>query len=298
MKVLVVYGGKGLSKEADISLMSGAAVLAAAKEAGFEAEGFELTADNIDDLKNKLGDRDVVFPALHGAFGEDGQIQQIFEQANIKYVGCGVEASRICFDKNIYKQKLVTAGILTPKWQIIKTPDEIEALKAPIVIKPVSGGASIDMIVASAPEPPDLVMVNELLDAYNELMAEEYIEGQELAVGILGEVTLPIVEIIPPAGRWFDLASKYDSSTQENIPPQHISEELQERAQALALQIHQLMGCRHLSRTDMIIKGDDIYVLETNTLPGMTPMSLYPKEAKAAGYDMPALVKKLLELAS
>jgi D-alanine-D-alanine ligase len=166
-----------------------------------------------------------------------------------------------------------------------------------LVIKPINGGASIDMIVARADGELDFDLSDELLNKYGELMAEEYIEGQELAVGILGEVVLPIVEIIPPNGKWFDLDSKYDLATQENIPPQHISEELQKRARALALQIHHLMGCKDLSRTDMIIKGDDIYVLETNTMPGMTPMSLYPKEAKAAGYDMPALVKKLVELA-
>lgn len=293
MKMLVVYGGEGLSKEAEISQRSGRAVMEAAREAGFEVRGFELTKDNIEKLKSKLADFDIVFPALHGEFGEDGRLQEILDEAGVRYVGCGADASRRCYDKASYKMELEAQGILTPEWRIIQSADELDALEVPVVLKPICGGASIDMIVARVPEEFDKNKAKRLLAKYKKLLAEEYISGQEIAVGVLGEEALPVVEIIPPEGKWFDLESKYSDKTQENIPPQNVSKEIQKRAQELAVRIHKLMGCKDLSRTDMLIRDGQIYVLETNTMPGLTGESLYPKEARAAGYEMPELVEEL-----
>ena len=115
-------------------------------------------------------------------------------------------------------------------------------------------------------------------------------------MGILGDVALPVAEIIPPENRWFDYEVKYNNTTQENIPPKYISEGIQKQAQELALKVHNLCGCRHLSRVDMILKDNQFFVLEINTLPGMTPESIYPKSAKAIGLEMPGLVKQLIEL--
>lgn len=294
MNILVVYGGKGLSKEADISQKSGKEIIDALKEAGFEISSFELTKDNVSKLKSILKDFDVIFPVLHGTFGEDGQIQKILEETGVKYVGCDSVSSKLCFDKNLYKTKLRETGILTPDWWILNKVEDIHRVNAPVVIKPISGGASIDMIVSLREDELDLEEIKKLLIEYGELMVEKHILGQEVAVGVLSDEALPVVEIIPK-GEWFDLESKYSHESEKNIPPKHVDSDMQKKLQDLALQIHRLMGCRHLSRTDMIIKDDLIYVLETNTMPGMTSRSLYPMEAKAAGYEISDLVSRLVK---
>ena len=290
----MVYGGVGLSEEAEISQRSGKAVMEAARAAGFGVAGFELARDNIDAMKRQASGVDVVFPALHGVFGEDGQIQQILDDAGVKYVGCDVMASQVCFDKNVHKTRLSEAKILTPSWWILDKTNPPQAFDFPVVIKPVTGGSSVDTLVVKTANELDKNEISRLLDKYGKLMVEEYIQGQEIAVGVLGGRALPVVEIIPK-GEWFDLEAKYSDETEENIPPKYIDETIQKDAQELALRIHRLTGCKDISRTDMIIRDGKIYVLETNTMPGMTPQSLYPKEAQAAGYDMSALVRELIE---
>lgn len=297
MKMLVAYGGWGLTGEAEVSVDSGKAVAAAAQQAGFEVSTFELTKDNIGELAARAKAADVVFPALHGHFGEDGQIQQLLDSAGVKYVGSGVAASQLCWDKLLYKEKLRAAGILTPDWWVLQQSNEIERVTPPCVIKPINEGSSLDMIVARNSAELDLKTVEQILRQRQRLIVEDYIDGVEVSVGVLGDTSLPIVEIIPPAGRWFDYQAKYSGESQELAPAPSVPDDLQQQSRDLALRIHQLTGCRHLSRTDMIIADSKLYVLETNTMPGLTGESLYPKAAKAAGYDMPTLVKRLIELA-
>ncbi|MBN2585071.1 D-alanine--D-alanine ligase [Patescibacteria group bacterium] len=297
MRILVVYGGGGLTGEAEVSVASGTAVAEAARANSFTVSTFELSGDNVDELSAKAKEVDVVFSALHGHFGEDGQIQKLLDEAGVKYVGSGVDASRLCWDKLVYKQKLHKAGILTPNWWVLERSEDLNKLTPPCVIKPIDEGSSLDMLIARSNSDLDLKSIEQLLQKHQRLLVEDYIDGIEISAGVLGDKALPVIEIIPPTGRWFDYQAKYSGESREVVPPENASEELQQKAQTLALQIHQLMGCRHLSRTDMIIANGDIYVLETNTLPGMTPQSLYPKEAKAAGLDMSELVKQLIELA-
>lgn len=296
MKVLVIYGGGGISTESEISKLSGSAVAMACVDTGFHVTEFEINKNNIDELKNQLVDFDVVFPMVHGTFGEDGQLQKIIDDAEIPYVGSGVLASQICWDKAIYKHKLDEAKILAPKWRIIKSVNEMTDTDIPCVIKPVSDGSSIGVELVTDRSPTTLRAISRLFEIYSQLMLEEYIKGPEITVGAIGGKALPVVEIIPPENGMFDYNNKYSGKTQELIPPQNVPIGLQERAQNLALKIHQLMGCQHYSRTDMIVCGDRVYVLETNTVPGMTVESLYPKAAQAIGLDMPALCKKLVRL--
>lgn len=291
MKILVIYGGFGLSDEAEISKNSGLAVLTACEQAGYQAEGFELNQNNINSITNKISGVDLVVPMLHGQFGEDGHIQKILEDARIPFVGSGPMSSRVCFSKALTKQILGDNGIPTPNWKIIREIDDLKGWDYPLVIKPIAGGSSIGVIIAKSLD--DLKGV----DLAVPTLAEEYIEGQELTVGVLGNMALPVTEIIPPENKWFDYETKYNNTTQENIPPKHISEKIQQQAQAVALRVHQLCGCRHLSRVDMILRNSKLFVLEINTLPGMTLESIYPKMARATGLEMSELIERLVKLA-
>ncbi len=288
MNILVIYGGYGLSREAEVSERSGLQVLQVCKKAGLDALGFKLTKDNLNKLQSQIGKYDAVFPVLHGEFGEDGQIQKRLDELKVAYVGSGAKSSELCFDKVATKEVLKTNSINTPQWVLIKSKEDISKIKYPVVLKPIRGGSSIGIVVAKSID--DLSK----LDITEKLLAEEYIDGQELTVGILDNQALPVVEIIPSKGEWFDYENKYNESTQENVPPKYISLDIQQQARQLALRVHKLCGCRHLSRVDMILKNNQLYVLEINTMPGMTEESLYPKSAKAAGYPMSELVTELI----
>lgn len=292
MKILIIYGGVGLSSEAEVSKESGLAVIKAAQQAGLTVEGFCLSKNNIVSLKTKLKDFDIIFPVLHGGFGEDGQIQKILEDLDILFIGSGSLSSRLCFNKVLFKELLINNNILTPDWHIIHNEKDLMDLKFPIVVKPIKGGSSLGVKIIRSPEN----MKN--IDFKQKLMIEEYIDGQEFTVGILGNKALPIVEIIPPQGEWFDYKNKYSGKTLENVPPKHIDQAMQEQIQKLSLDVHRLCGCKHLSRVDIIVKDSKAYVLEVNTSPGMTNKSVYPKAAKADGLDLPKLILKLFALVS
>jgi len=292
MKVLVIYGGYGLSEEALVSEKSGERVLKACKEVGIDAVGFKLTSENVYELKSEVVGYDVVLPILHGSFGEDGQIQKILDDLGIKYLGSGEKSSKICFDKIVTKEILKNNNILTPEWGRVTTEKDLDNIVFPAVVKPNRGGSSIGVVIAKNRD--DL----KNLDLSEPLMTEEYIEGQELTVGILGNQALSVVEIIPNQGEWFDFKNKYNNLTQENVPPKHLSQDIQKQAQELALKVHQVCGCRHLSRVDMILKDNQLYVLEINTMPGLTEESLYPKSAKAMGLSMPKLIEQLANSAN
>jgi D-alanine-D-alanine ligase len=293
MKILVLYGGDGFSLEAEISKLSGRQVTEAAKTAGFDVTEFVLTKDNLNELKSQLKNFDVVFPVLHGKFGEDGGIQTLLESANVKYVGSDATASQLCFDKPSTQAKLKSAGVLIPEFHIVTAPDQFDDNWLPCVIKPPQGGSSVDTFVWKT---ADLNQLSELLARYGSLMAEQYIQGRELTVGILDNAALPAIEIIPPEGQWFDYKNKYTGKSQEIVNPQ-LSPEIIQAAQVAAVKAHQACGCRHLSRVDFILQDNQLFCLEINTMPGFTTESLYPKAAKAAGYNLPDLVKRLIELA-
>lgn len=293
MKLLVIYGGTGLSREAAVSELSGRQVIEAAKVAGLDVAEFLLTKDNLEELQSQLKNYDVIFPVLHGQFGEDGGIQTMLEKSGVQYIGSAAAASQLCFDKPSTQIRLKEAGIVIPDFHLISSVEQFNPDWLPCVIKPPQGGSSVDTFIWKA---VDLDQLAQLLDQYGALMVEQFIQGRELTVGILGNDTLPIVEIIPPDGGWFDYDNKYSGKSQEIVNPP-LSTEISQLVQSIALTAHQTCGCRHLSRVDFILRDNQPYCLEINTLPGFTSESLFPKAAKAAGYDLPALVKKLIELA-
>ncbi len=237
---------------------------------------FNLNIQNQATLTHHLAGYDIVLPLIHGQFGEDGQLQKILEEAEISFIGSNSAASILCFDKATYKAKLLQSGIQVPAGFLISSGKDIAKLKPLTFIKPTQSGSSIRTYKLMDISESSLSHVQALLDDFGPLLAEEFIVGMEITVGIFGNQPLPVIEIIPPEQGGFDYENKYNGNTQELIPPINVSKDLQQRTQELALRVHHLCGCKHVSRTDMLIQNHDILVLETNTMPGMTAESLYP----------------------
>lgn len=296
MKILVLGGGN--SSEREVSLRSSNAVQAALEAIGHEVEFVDPAAgDNA--VREAASRNELVFPILHGTGGEDGTIQRLLDDAGKPYLGSDAAASELCFDKARLKEVLRAQGILTPAGE--KVSEETFAhsplTHRPFVLKPVADGSSVGTLIVPA-LPFDESKADALLKEYGEMLLEEMIVGTEITVPVLGESALPVIEIVPPDGKVFDYENKYNGATSELCPPLHVSAELQAKAQSIAEQVHAASGARHLSRTDMIITPEgQIYVLEINTLPGMTATSLFPKSAAVAGLDWPKLAAKLVELA-
>jgi D-alanine-D-alanine ligase len=296
MKIVVLGGGS--SPERSISLQSSRAVYDALTDLGHETTYLD-PVDGEHEIIEAARKADVVFPILHGAGGEDGEIQAILERAGKPYLGSGVEASQVCFDKVVFKEFLLARGLPTANFAIVsrETFDQSGVSQHPFVLKPILGGSSIDLVIER--EPKGMTKkIEEVFGRHHNLLCEELAEGIEITAPVLGEEALPVIEIVPPAGENFDYENKYNGETAEIVPAKHIDAAKQKEIQKLALQIHHEVGARHLSRTDMIIMKDGrICVLEMNTSPGMTAQSLFPKAAAAGGYSFSKLVAKFVDLA-
>lgn len=295
MKILVLSGG--FSNEREVSLRSGANVEQALEAADHQV----IRADPADPafvLTDLIADVDCVFPILHGAGGEDGKLQAVLEDLKFPYLGATSTSSRLAFNKVQLKRAYNEHGILTPRSQAVNSEEfaSSELAGAPYVLKPIEGGSSIDTFIVHDPS-RQKIDATAAFRRHGHMLLEEMIMGQEITVAVLDETALPIILIIPPAGQEFDYANKYNGKSSEIVNPYSIPVKKAQDAQRLAERIHQLIGLRHMSRTDMIITPDgQIYTLETNTIPGLTDQSLFPKAAAAAGITMPQLVQKLIEL--
>jgi D-alanine-D-alanine ligase len=297
MKILVLGGGD--SSEREVSLRSAAAVRVALVQLGHEVAYLDPKGQ-FEEVARVARQCDVVMPILHGQNGEDGAIQQVLDETGVPYLGSGVAASELCFDKVRLKELMLRRGIATPAWELVTaaTFGASPLVRRPFVLKPRSGGSSVGMMIARR-LPFDKPRAEELLTAHSQMLLEELIEGVEITVPVLGAKALPVIEIVPPEGGEFDYANKYNGATAELCPPRHVARHVQEDVQALAERIHRLAGMRHLSRTDMMVASSgEIYALETNTMPGMTAQSLFPKSAAVAGLDWTQLVERLVMLAA
>lgn len=294
MKILVIGGG--ISAEREVSLRSAQAVLAAAKK-HHQAEFYDWDGSEAWLLRHTV-QFDAVLPILHGEGGEDGVIQTILEKRGGPYLGSTAAASKLCFDKKKTLELLSSHGIAIPQSQLVTLDEYANSplYNQPHVLKPYNNGSSVDTFIYPDPTKKDLAAIKTAFGRHSQLLLEEYVAGIEVTVPVLEGKTLPIIEIIPPKNGVFNFENKYNGRTQELVPPEHISHSLQEKAQALGSQVHKLTGCRHLSRIDMIISKDTPYVLEVNTLPGMTAESLYPKAATAAGMDFLELVDYFINM--
>lgn len=290
-KVVVVCGGQ--SDEREVSLRSGRSVTNALTEAGHDVVMLDTDASDED-----LRSCDVVFPVLHGVGGEDGQFQAGLESLGVPFVGSGSATSRLCMDKTAYRTHMIDAGFCMAHGATLEyeTYTEHDLSEKPHVIKPVNGGSSIDTLIIRDVSNRDENTIRDIFERHGRMIVEELIEGDEITVGWLAGKSLGVIEIIPPASAEFDYENKYNGTTQELIPPKNVSEDTQKRAQELNASICAEVNCRDLARTDFIVsRNGELYLLETNTIPGLTDQSLFPKMAQHAGYDMPALCDHLVQ---
>jgi D-alanine-D-alanine ligase len=303
LTVALLAGGK--SAEREVSLKSGEQVFRALDKERYEI----LRYDPRDDLPRLAQDAeriDVALIILHGRLGEDGTIQGFLDLLNIPYQGSGVLGSALAMNKVLSKQLYVQAGLPTAPFAVmarggVETAGSVlDQLGLPIVVKPEHEGSSIGLsIVRSAQQ-----FSKALEDAWQfdrRCLVEKFVAGVEVTGGVLGNDSLqalPLIEIVPGADHeFFDYSAKYTPGASQEICPARISLELTSKAQDYALRAHQALCCRGYSRTDMIVSGDEVVVLETNTIPGMTQTSLFPQAAAAAGISFPKLLDRLIELA-
>lgn len=287
----------GNSDEREVSLRSGNAVAQALEAAGYDVAVLDPKTASFDEIVQC----DVVFPVLHGTGGEDGSLQAELGKRGVRYVGSDADASHLCFDKWTYRHVVIDAGLPMAEGALVQadTFTGHPLTRQPYVLKPVTGGSSIDTFIIRDPSESPESAIHEAFERHPNMLLEHLIVGAELTVGILGDEALPVIEIIPPSEGEFDYENRYNGKTQELCPPQHISEQVQKIAQELAKKAHLFTGCRDFSRTDIMHETatGKLYLLETNTIPGMTEQSLFPKMAATAGVAMPELCGQLIETA-
>ncbi|MFO7821051.1 MAG: D-alanine--D-alanine ligase [Lentisphaeria bacterium] len=293
--VAVLQGGP--SAEHDISMKSAAAVADALRAAGLRVTQVDVDRRELPELPVVA---DVVFPVLHGTFGEDGGIQQLLEEKGLPYVGSGPRASADIMSKAITKQRLSENQIPTPAFRVIKSRSvpPPEDLKFPLVVKPVSQGSTYGLTLLRKPSGWWKRALKAAFAVDTAVMVEEYIEGTEITVGVVNGKPLPVIEIEPPAGRIFDFDAKYDHKrghTHYHCPPIGVSNNLQKKARETAVQVYEILGARHMLRVDIILdKKGTPWVLEANSIPGFTATSLLPMAAREAGITFPELCAGLV----
>jgi D-alanine-D-alanine ligase len=251
---------------------------------------------------NKNLQPDVVFLAMHGPFGEDGTIQGMLELSGVPYTGSGVLASALGMDKIMFRKVMEREKIPTPKYMIFRLKDPQKKIFSkftlPLIVKPSNQGSSVGVSLVFSRK--KLRQALELAFSFSrEILIEEYLKGTEVSCGVLGNdrpKSLPVVEIVPRTD-FFDYDAKYHSAMCEEIVPARISKKQTKLVQELAVRVFKVIGCRGFGRVDMIIRRGRPYVLEINTIPGLTPNSLFPKEAAAAGISYSRLLDRIIELA-
>ena len=293
MKILVICGGK--SPERDVSLKSGHKVYSTLLKLGYEADKYDwLMSESNDELIkiiNKMREYDIIFLALHGDDGENGKVQALLDWHGIKYTGSDSEACLVTMNKFFSNLILKEYGILTP---LRYCKSDTSLIKYPCVVKPISTGSSFGVSIVN--NEIELQKAITQASAYGEIIIEEYIEGREFSVGVIGDIALPVIEIIP-SGVFYDYDNKYKQGNAEEICPAKVSVALETELQHIAVKAHRALGLSVYSRTDFILdENNRIYCLEVNALPGLTDTSLFPQEAKAADIEFDNLCEMIVKL--
>lgn len=289
-KVGVLLGGP--SSEREVSLRSGKAVANGLRQAGYDVTDVDITARRLD-LPAGL---EAAFVALHGEFGEDGQIQALLRDAGMPYTGSSPESSLASFDKRISKDRFAGAGIPTPAFEYLK-PGDRRTLPLPVVVKPVLQGSSIGVHIVTE-EGAWPAALEDALSYDGVALVEEFIAGSELTVGIVGRQVLPVIEIRAQQG-FYDFNAKYRSGKTEYLVPAPIPADRAAECGRLALETFDALGCRDLGRVDFRMDAAGrLFVLELNNIPGFTETSLLPKAGRAAGIEFFALCDRIMRMAS
>lgn len=304
VKVGVLLGG--LSAEREVSLKSGEAVYKALIKKGYQAVKIDARENTAMDIKSQ--NIDIAFIALHGNYGEDGTVQGLLELMGISYTGSGIRASAICIDKVTTKKLLCHEGLPTPRFTVLSRKDYCKDKAAcvdailvkippPLVVKAATQGSSIGISFVTSAEEIEPAL-DEAFTHSSRALIEEFVNGIEITASILGNehpVALPLIEIATKTGK-YDYEAKYTAGMSDHIMPPRIPAELQESIKTLALKAFTSLECRGMARVDFIVgTKNELYILEVNTIPGMTELSLYPDAARAAGIELPELVDKLVK---
>ncbi len=297
MLIAVLMGGPGAERE--VSLASGKAVLKALKEQGYNAVAVEVS-DTEPVIPEGTG---LAFNVIHGTFGEDGGLQRYLEALGIPYTGAGVVSSEVAFDKNLSKDNFVEHGVPTPASEVVDCSKEVTLprMSAPFVVKPPREGSSVGIRVVK--EQSEAADAMEHASKFgSDLLIEEFVEGRELTVGIMDGEVFPIVEIAPPEGDWYDMETKYPWLSGKEVGSQYtcpaeLSAEEEAVVKAAAKKAYDALGIEVYSRVDVLLNSlGSPYVLEANTIPGMTETSLLPMGAAEAGYSFGDLCVRIAEL--
>ena len=294
MKVGVIMGG--ISSEREISLNSGKSIIENINKNKYEI--VPIVIDKKEDIINKVKDIDFALLALHGQFGEDGTVQAVLQTLGIPYSGCGPLSSGMCMDKDVTKAVLQAANIRTAPWINLTKNDKInykkiDELGYPVVVKPTHGGSSVATFVVKEEKEIE-ECVKEAFKWDSEVMIEKFIKGDEITCPIYKNKMLPVIAIKPKA-EFFDFASQYNDGGAEEVVVE-LEKELHEEVEKMALATYKALKCEVYSRVDMIVTKEGIpYVLEVNTLPGMTKNSLIPKSAAAMNIGFAELIDMIIE---
>ena len=297
-RVAVVMGGRNTERE--VSLVTGNAVLRALETLGCEARGLDFDERFVDAIRET--NPDVAFIAMHGPGGEDGTLQAVLEWLRVPYTGSDVRSSALAMDKHLTKKLLSAEGLPTPSWDTYDftggtLPLLPGSLNLPLVVKPRNEGSTAGVRMVRTHEEWSRAMI-ELSGQRSAVLAEELVEGREFSCGVLFERALPVIEIVPEGHEFYDYDAKYAPGGSRHEVPAKIASDLAHRLQILALSTHRLLGLRDYSRTDiMVTREGRPYILEINSLPGLTPTSLFPDECAAAGITFEALIDQLVRAA-
>ena len=304
IRVALLAGGK--SAEREVSLKGAVGVEAALDRKKYDIQRYDPATD-LAKLAVDAPELDVAFILLHGLLGEDGTVQGFLDLLELPYQGSGVLGSALAMNKNLAKILYRQAGLKVADWLMVSPGDEnrldplLEEIALPLVIKPVHQGSSVGMSIARTPD--ELQTGLDRAFAYDrDVMLEEYIQGREITGGVIGNddpIALPLVEIIPGADHpFFDYEAKYREGASREICPAELADDISARARQYAVKAHEILQLRGYSRTDMMLsEKDEIFIIETNTIPGMTPTSLLPQAALAHGLSFSELLDRLLSLA-
>jgi len=291
VKRIVVLCG-GISSEREVSLKTGRAIYSALLKKGYKAKLMDAKGKWY--LKMIKQKPDMVFIALHGSPGEDGKIQGLLEVMGIRYTGSRVLASALAMDKLKSREIFERHNILVPDYIVLRKKDKFKKFPFfPVVVKPVNQGSTIGTSIVFKKK--DLNKAIKKGFKFSEtLLVEKYIRGREFTVGILGDKALSVMEIVPK-NKYYDFESKYVPGMSEHLCPAPIKSSDSEFLKEIALKAHNLLSCRAVSRVDFISDGRKFYLLEINTIPGMTPTSLLPEAAKVDGIEFEELVEKIIK---
>lgn len=292
--VCVLKGG--WSNEREVSLVSGSAIADGLREAGYQVSEVDVDR-NIHDVLVELKP-DVVFNGLHGTWGEDGCVQGLLETLELPYTHSGVKASALAMDKILSKKLFQSIGIPCAPDKIVSVAElfDKEPMERPFVVKPYNDGSSVGVVIVDVGDAFSMDQDGPWNDT-NDLMVEKYIPGRELTVSVMGDKALCVTELKPKSG-FYDYKAKYQDGMTDHILPADLSEDQSMLLKKMAIDAHNILGCRGVSRSDFRMDGQDIYILETNTQPGMTSLSLVPEQAKHLGICFSELVRWMVEDAS